>query len=80
MPWSRMHLLGYGPFLSKENDMAQGTDFDTWTASVARELTELGVDSLKAKHVLYENEAWFRAAFDGGRDAGAVAAEWFNYD
>ena len=66
--------------MTKENDMAQGTDFDTWAASVARELTALGVDSMEAKNAPYENEAWFRAAFDDGRDARTVAAEWFNYD
>ena len=60
--------------------MNKAQDFDTWAAAVARELTTLGVDSMKAKNVPYENETWFRAAFDDGRDPRTVAAEWFNYD
>lgn len=60
--------------------MSKATDFDTWAAAVSRELTALGVDSVEAKHVPYENEEWFRAAFDDGQDAEKVAIEWFNYD
>jgi hypothetical protein len=60
--------------------MNKAQDFDTWAAAVARELTALGVDSREAKRVPYENENWFRAAFEDGRDAALVAAEWFNYD
>ena len=60
--------------------MSKAQDFDTWAAVVARELTALGVDSAEAKHVPYENEDWFRAAFEDGQDAAVVAAEWFNHD
>ena len=70
------------PSILKERKTAMNNarDFDTWAAAVARELTALGVDSMKAKGVPYENEKWFRAAFEDGQDAAMVAAEWFNYD
>ena len=73
---------GANPGILKERKIAmnKARDFDTWVADVARELTTLGVDSMEAKRVPYENEKWFRAAFEDGLDAAVAAAEWFNYD
>lgn len=52
--------------------------FDDWAADVARELTNLGMPMLEAKHVPYDNEEWFRREFDAGESAALTAQDWIN--
>ncbi|WP_157649224.1 hypothetical protein [Burkholderia ubonensis] len=52
--------------------------FDKWATEVARELTDLGMPLLEARHVPYDNEDWFRHQFEAGENASMAAYEWFN--
>lgn len=58
--------------------MSTTRDFDTWGAAVARELVVLGVSTMDAKHVAYENEDWFRRGHEGGDTASMAAYERAN--
>jgi hypothetical protein len=52
--------------------------FDAWAADVARELAALGVDTMEARNIPYDNDEWFRREFDGGENAYMTAVEWQN--
>lgn len=54
--------------------------FDDWAAEVSRELTNLGVEMLEAKHVPYDNEEWFRREFESGESASLTAQDWMNHN
>ncbi|CAB3774583.1 hypothetical protein [Paraburkholderia humisilvae] len=58
--------------------MRKARDFDTWAAEASRELANLGMPMLDAKHVPYDKEEWFRREFDAGEDAAMTAQEWFS--
>ncbi|MDN4500128.1 hypothetical protein QYE73_22835 [Pseudomonas mosselii] len=55
------------------------SSFETWAASVKRQMVELGMSSSEAAFAVEENEQWFADQFEAGAGTGITADEWFNH-
>lgn len=53
--------------------------FDSWSASVKRELISLGLSSVDAAFAIDENEGWFLEQYQAGAGAGITADEWVTH-
>lgn len=53
--------------------------FEQWTASVERQMVELGMSSFDAAFAVEENKQWFVDQYEAGAGTGITADEWFNH-